>query len=106
MRFSRLHRIISKLICRHWPVRRYPWGTIETMSSCHSDLLSLKRVLFETAPGLTKILTEERFTGFRARETELRRIVGSKQWREGERVMAEFRAEEAKRKEKEMASET
>ena len=32
---------------RFWPVRKYPWGTCEAMSSRHSDLAALKKLLFE-----------------------------------------------------------
>ena len=35
---------------RFWPVRRYPWGNCEALSSVHSDLPALKRLLFEARP--------------------------------------------------------
>lgn len=33
--------------CRFWPVREYPWGSCEALSSRHSDLAALKKLLFE-----------------------------------------------------------
>lgn len=43
-----------------WPVRRYPWGTCETMVSEHSDVCVLRRML---ASGLLvlKAATEQRY---------------------------------------------
>lgn len=35
------------LRCRFWPVREYPWGSCEALSSQHSDLAALKKLLFE-----------------------------------------------------------
>ena len=45
-----LHLQVQKLLCsfhRHWPVRSYPWGTAEALSSSHSDVPALKRLLIE-----------------------------------------------------------
>ncbi len=36
--------------CRFWPVREYPWGSCEALSSRHSDLAALKKLLFEVSP--------------------------------------------------------
>lgn len=53
--------------CRSgWPIRTYPWGVLEPMASTHSDLLALKRGLFEESPELLKTVTEENFTRYRA----------------------------------------
>ena len=35
------------VVCRFWPVREYPWGSCEALSSRHSDLAALKKLLFE-----------------------------------------------------------
>jgi septin family protein len=32
---------------RYWPVRRYPWGVCEALSSEHSDVAALKKLLLE-----------------------------------------------------------
>ena len=34
-------------LCRHWPVRSYPWGKAEALCSLHSDVPALKRLLLE-----------------------------------------------------------
>ena len=49
-----------------WPVRKYPWGTVEAMSRDHSDLLSLKRLLFEVAPQALQAETERKYLLFRS----------------------------------------
>lgn len=36
-------------LCRFWPVREYPWGSCEALSSRHSDLAALKKLLFEVS---------------------------------------------------------
>ncbi len=47
--------------CRFWPVRTYPWGKCEALSSTNSDLSSLKRLLFEEGFVGLKQATEERY---------------------------------------------
>lgn len=50
------------LLCRRgWPVRKYPWGVVEPMSSAHSDLLSLRNLLFQVSPEPLKVETEQRY---------------------------------------------
>lgn len=49
--FAKCHRWgLRKLCCRFWPVREYPWGSCEALSSRHSDLAALKKLLFEVNP--------------------------------------------------------
>ena len=50
---------------RFWPVRHYPWGTCEALSSIHSDLASLKKLLFEVMYEELKQQTEHRYYKFR-----------------------------------------
>ena len=45
-----------------WSVR----GTVEAMSREHSDLLSLKRLLFEVAPQALQAETERKYLHFRS----------------------------------------
>ena len=47
-------------------MRKYPWGTVEAMSRDHSDLLSLKRLLFEVAPQALHAETERQYLLFRS----------------------------------------
>ena len=47
-------------------MRKYPWGTVEAMSRDHSDLLSLKRLLFEVAPQALQAETERNYLLFRS----------------------------------------
>ena len=51
--------------CRFWPVRKYPWGSCEALSSLHSDLSALKKLLFEVMYEEFKQLTEQRYYKFR-----------------------------------------
>ena len=48
-------------LCRFWPVRSYPWGRCEALSSINSDLALLKRLLFEEGFAKLKQDTEERY---------------------------------------------
>jgi septin 7 len=50
---------------RFWPVRRYPWGTCEALSSVHSDMAALKKLLFETSYLELKSHTEDRYHLYR-----------------------------------------
>ncbi|DBA78230.1 TPA: hypothetical protein ACH3X2_008186 [Trebouxia sp. C0005] len=50
---------------RFWPVRTYPWGKCEALSSSNSDLSSLKRLLFEDGFAGLKRATEARYHKFR-----------------------------------------
>ncbi|KAL0048569.1 hypothetical protein WJX82_006030 [Trebouxia sp. C0006] len=50
---------------RFWPVRTYPWGKCEALSSSNSDLSSLKRLLFEDGFADLKQATEKRYYEFR-----------------------------------------
>jgi septin family protein len=52
---------------RFWPVRIYPWGKCEALSSIHSDLSALKKLLFEVAYEDLKQDTERRYYAFRER---------------------------------------
>lgn len=51
---------------RFWPVRKYPWGTCEALSSVHSDVGALKRLLFEEGFEELKEKTEQRYYSFRS----------------------------------------
>jgi septin family protein len=53
---------------RFWPVRKYAWGSCEAMSSVHSDLAALKKLLFEVAYTDLKRGTEERYYRFREQQ--------------------------------------
>lgn len=55
------------LLCvlRFWPVRTFPWGKCEAMSSIHSDASLLKSLLFEHAYEDLKALTEARYYNYR-----------------------------------------
>jgi len=53
---------------RFWPVRKYPWGTCEALSSVHSDVGALKRLLFEEGYEEVKAATEERYYSFRSQQ--------------------------------------
>ncbi|DBA79391.1 TPA: hypothetical protein ACH3X2_000037 [Trebouxia sp. C0005] len=54
---------------RFWPVREYPWGSCEALSSRHSDLAALKKLLFEVSYMELKDATETRY--YHYRETQL-----------------------------------
>lgn len=53
---------------RFWPVREYPWGACEALSSAHSDLPALKKLLFEVAYIDLKDATEQRYYVFREQQ--------------------------------------
>ncbi|KAK9831503.1 hypothetical protein WJX81_003303 [Elliptochloris bilobata] len=53
---------------RFWPVRRYPWGNCEALSSVHSDLPALKRLLFEVGFEDLKAATDQRYYQFRSQQ--------------------------------------
>ena len=55
----------SDACVRFWPVRKYPWGSCEALSSLHSDLSALKKLLFEVMYEELKQLTEQRYYKFR-----------------------------------------
>ena len=46
-------------------MRNYPWGTCEALSSIHSDLSALKKLLFEVMYEELKQDTERRYYSFR-----------------------------------------
>lgn len=49
-------------------VRRYPWGKCEALSSDHSDVAALKKLLLETGFEEFKAKTEERYYHYREEE--------------------------------------
>lgn len=56
-------------LCRHWPVRSYPWGMAEALRSKHSDVLALKRLLFELSSfDSLKRRTDDRYYTFRSQK--------------------------------------
>lgn len=57
---------MDKSVGRFWPVRRYPWGTCEALSSSHSDLPALRALLFEAGYEELKGLTETRYLAYRS----------------------------------------
>jgi septin family protein len=61
-------RQMDSSVGRYWPVRQYPWGTCEALSSDHSDVASLKKLLLEVCFEEFKTLTEERYYAFREEE--------------------------------------
>lgn len=50
---------------RFWPIRSYDWGNCEALSSRHSDLSALKKLLFEVMFEELKEHTEQRYHKFR-----------------------------------------
>ena len=57
-----------KLPCSFWPVREYPWGRCEALSSAHSDMPALKKLLFEVAYHDLKDQTEKRYYHYREQQ--------------------------------------
>lgn len=57
--------VLDKSASPYWPVREYPWGKAFALSSSHSDLPLLRRLLFETAYWELKEHTEIRYMKFR-----------------------------------------
>lgn len=47
-------------------MRSYPWGTAEALRSKHSDVLALRRLLFELSFDTLKRRTDGRYYKFRA----------------------------------------
>ena len=47
-------------------MRSYPWGTAEALRSKHSDVLALRRLLFELSFDTLKRRTDDRYYKFRA----------------------------------------
>ncbi|KAK9844319.1 hypothetical protein WJX74_000764 [Apatococcus lobatus] len=50
---------------KFWPVRKYPWGTAESLSGTHSDFACLKKLLFEVAYMDLKNATDDRYYKYR-----------------------------------------
>ena len=46
---------------RYWPVRRYPWGVCEALSSEHSDVAALKKLLLELCFEEFKVQPRQQF---------------------------------------------
>lgn len=61
-------REMDSSVGRYWPVRRYPWGKCEALSSDHSDVAALKKLLLETGFEEFKAKTEERYYHYREEE--------------------------------------
>lgn len=59
--YAAVIRVRLTWLCRFWPVRSYPWGRCEALSSTNSDLAILKRLLFEEGFAQLKQGTEERY---------------------------------------------
>ena len=59
------YKLMVLFSCRFWPVRKYPWGSCEALSSIHSDLSALKKLLFEVMYEDLKQQTESRYYKFR-----------------------------------------
>ncbi|CAK0786298.1 hypothetical protein CVIRNUC_009511 [Coccomyxa viridis] len=53
---------------KFWPVRQYPWGTCEALSSTHSDVGALKRLLFEDGYEELKSETNKRYFTYRSEQ--------------------------------------
>ena len=49
-------------------MRSYPWGTAEALRSKHSDVLALRRLLFELSFDSLKRRTDDRYYQFRAEQ--------------------------------------
>lgn len=56
---------VDRSVGRFWPVRRYPWGRAEPLSTAHSELPTLRKLLFETGYWELKAHTDEEYLGFR-----------------------------------------
>ena len=54
--------------CRFWPVRKYPWGTCEALSSAYSDVGALKRLIFEEGYEELKMETDKRYYAYRSEQ--------------------------------------
>lgn len=61
-------REMDSSVGRYWPVRRYPWGKCEALSSEHSDVAALKKLLLEIGFEEFKAKTEERYYHYREEE--------------------------------------
>ena len=57
-----------RLACRFWPVRKYPWGVCEALSSAYSDVGSLKRLIFEEGYEELKMETDKRYYAYRSEQ--------------------------------------
>lgn len=60
-------RTMDNSVGSFWPVRVYPWGRCEALSSQHSDLAALKKLLFEVSYEELKARTEQRYYEYRER---------------------------------------
>ena len=49
-------------------MREYPWGRCEALSSAHSDMPALKKLLFEVAYHDLKDATEKRYYNYREQQ--------------------------------------
>jgi len=61
-------REMDASVGRYWPVRKYPWGVCEALSSDHSDVSSLKKLLLEVGFEEFKDHTDERYHTYREQE--------------------------------------
>ena len=59
---------LDQSIGHAWPVRQYSWGKCEALLSDHSDLVALRKLLFETGFWELKEATERAYHAFRAKE--------------------------------------
>jgi septin family protein len=59
---------LDRNVGRFWPVRKYPWGRCEALSTAHSDLAVLRKLLLETAYWELKAVTEARYLKYRKAE--------------------------------------
>ncbi len=49
-------------------MRKYPWGTCEALSSTHSDVGALKRLIFEEGYEELKSETDKRYYAYRSEQ--------------------------------------
>ena len=59
---------LTQCVHSFWPVREYPWGRCEALSSRHSDMPALKKLLFEVAYHDLKDATEKRYYVYREQQ--------------------------------------
>lgn len=78
-------REMDASVGRYWPVRKYPWGNCEALSSDHSDVSSLKKLLLEVGFEEFKEHTDERYHIYREQE-----LLNLKDDEDGRRIKPRF----------------
>eukprot|EP00884_Botryococcus_braunii_P007002 jgi/Botrbrau1/16302/Bobra.0066s0071.1 len=76
--FSHIHHIFAVvasseydvIISRSWPIRQYPWGSVEVLNRAHSDVPALKNLVFALGYENLKLNTETRYLAYRQARLE------------------------------------